>query len=206
MKFRTIALAAAGLSFLVGAGMAQAPEKKAPEKKAAEKKAPEKKAGPPKPGPEVKKLDYFVGKWTSEGEIKPNPMMPAGKFSSSDSCSWFKGGFHVVCTSKGSGAMGAMQGLGMLGYNSEDKVYTYDGIDNTGHMEHSKGTTDGKTWSYTGEDKMGGKTIYGRYSITDLTPDSYTFKWEMSEDSKAWNAVMEGKATRAAKPAEAAKK
>ena len=114
MKFRTIALVVAGLSFAVGAGMAQAPEKKAPEKK----------AGPPKPGPEVKKLDVFVGTWTSEGEIKPNPMMPAGKFTSKDSCSWYKGGFHVVCTSKGSGAMGAMQGLGIIGYNTEDKVYT----------------------------------------------------------------------------------
>jgi hypothetical protein len=193
MKFRTIAVAVAGLSFLVGAAMAQAPEKKVPEKK----------AGPPKPGPEVKKLAYFTGTWTSEGEIKPNPVMPAGKFTSNDGCSWYKGGFHVVCYSKGSGPMGAMQGLGILGYNSEEKVYTYDGIDNSGHADHAKGTTDGKTWNYTSEDKMGGKTMYGRYSMSDLAPDSYMFKWEMSEDNKTWSAVMEGKATRAAaKPAE----
>jgi hypothetical protein len=203
MKFRTIAMAVAGLSFLVGAASAQAPEKKAPEKKAAAKKTDEKKAGPPKPGPEVKKLDYFVGKWTSEGEIKANPMMPAGKFTSDDSCSWFKGGFHVVCSSKGSGPMGAMQGLGMLGYNADEKVYTYDGIDNSGHMDHSKGTTDGKAWTYNSEDKMGGKTMYGRYTMSDLTPESYAFKWEMSEDNKTWNTVMEGKTTKAAaKPAE----
>ena len=201
MKLRTIALAVAGLSFLVGAGLAQAPEKKAPEKKAAEKKAPE-KAGPPKPGPEVKKLGYFVGKWTSEAEIKPNPMMPAGKVTSNDICSWFKGGFHVVCSSKGSGAMGAMAGLGIMGYNPEEKVYTYNGIDNGGHLDSAKGTTDGKTWNYTSEEKMGGKTMYGRYTIGDVQPDSYSFKWDMSEDNKTWNTVMEGKTTRVAKPAE----
>jgi hypothetical protein len=163
----------------------------------------EKKAGPPKPGPEVKKLAYFTGAWTSEGEIKPNPMMPAGKFTSNDSCSWYKGGFHVVCHSKGSGPMGAVQSLGILGYSTEEKAYTYDGIDNSGHADHATGTTDGKTWSYTSAEKMGGKTMYGRYTMSDLAPDSYGFKYEMSEDNKTWNAVMEGKVTRAAaKPAE----
>lgn len=165
--------------------------------------AHEEKAGPPKPGPEVKKLAYFAGTWTSEGEIKANPMMPAGKMTMTDTCTWFSGGFHVVCNSKGTGPMGKMQGLGILGYNTEEKVYTYNGIDNMGRLEGAKGTTDGKTWAYTSEEKMGGKTMYGRYTMSDLTPDSYTFKWEMSEDNKAWSAVMEGKATRA-KPAEKA--
>lgn len=168
--------------------------------------ADEKKAGPPKPGPEVKKLAYFAGNWTSEGEIKPNPMMPAGKFTSNDSCYWFKGGFHVVCNSKGSGPMGAMQGLGIMGYHAEDKVYTYDGIDNSGHMDHARGTTDGKTWTYTSEEKMGGKTMWGRYVIGDFTPDSYTFKWDMSEDNKTWSTVMEGKSTRVPKAEAAPKK
>lgn len=165
--------------------------------------AQEKKAGPPKPGPEVKKLAYFAGTWTSEGEIKANPIMPAGKMTSTDVCTWYSGGFHVVCNSKGSGPMGKMSGLGIMGYNTEEKVYTYNGIDNSGHLDSAKGTTDGKTWSYTSEEKMGGKSIYGRYTISDLQPDSYSFSWAMSEDNKAWSTVMEGKATRAAaKPAE----
>ncbi len=35
--------------------------------------------GPSTPGPELKKLDYFVGNWTSEGDAKPGPMGPAAK-------------------------------------------------------------------------------------------------------------------------------
>jgi len=161
--------------------------------------AEEKKAGPPKPGPEVKKLAYFAGDWTTEGEIKANPMMPGGKFTETSKCSWFSGGFHLVCHSKGTGPMGETHGIGILGYNAEDKAYTFSGIDNSGYAGHGNGSTDGKSWVYSSEDKMGGKTIYGRYTMTDLAPDSYTFKWEMSEDNKTWNAVMEGKATRAAK-------
>jgi hypothetical protein len=50
----------------------------------------------PKPGPEHKKLEYFVGTWRTEGEIKPNEFLPAGKIVTTetytlgpgDSMSW----------------------------------------------------------------------------------------------------------------------
>jgi hypothetical protein len=34
-----------------------------------------------KPAPELKKLDYFASTWTVEGEIRPGPMGPSGKFT-----------------------------------------------------------------------------------------------------------------------------
>ena len=160
--------------------------------------AQEKKMEAPKPGPEVKKLGYFAGNWTSEGEIKQNPMMPAGKFSSTDNCEWFSGGFHVVCRSTGKTPMGSMHGLGIMAYNAEEKVYTYTGIDNSGMNTAAKGNVEGNNWTYTSEDKMGGKTYHGRYSMVTAAPDSYTFKYEMSEDGKNWMTIMEGKTTKAA--------
>ena len=76
---RLAILAASGL--LMAAIAVPAQDKKAgPEKKAA---APEKKMEAPKPGPEVKRLGYFVGSWKTDGDIKENPMMPAGKMTSS---------------------------------------------------------------------------------------------------------------------------
>jgi hypothetical protein len=197
-------LVASGL--LAAAAAAQAQEKKAPEKNAApaaEKKAaaaPEKKMKEmPKPGPEVKKLAYFVGTWKSEGDMKENSFgMPAGKFTSTDKCEWFTGGFHVVCHSTGKGPMGAVHGLGILAYNAEDKVYTYSGIDSSGFTEASKGTVDGNNWVYNADEKMGGKVFHGRYSMAVSSPDAYTFKYETSEDGQKWNLMMEGKATKAA--------
>jgi hypothetical protein len=191
-------LVASGL--LAAAAAAQAQEKKAAP--ATEKKAaPEKKMmmEAPKPGPEVKKLAYFVGTWKSEGDMKENSFgMPAGKFTSTDKCEWFTGGFHVVCHSNGKGPMGAVQGLGILAYNAEDKVYTYSGIDSTGFTEASKGTVDGNNWVYNADEKMGGKAFHGRYSMTVSSPDAYTFKYETSEDGQKWNLMMKGKATKAA--------
>jgi len=163
-----------------------------------------KENAPPKPGPDVKKLGYFAGTWTMEADVKASPMMPAGKMTTTDKCSWYTGGFSVICNSKGTGPTGAVVSMGILGYNPEEKAYTYYGVDNGGHVDTGKGTTDGKSWVFTNSEKMGGKTTYGRYSMNDITPDAYTFKMEMSEDNKTWNTVMEGKATRA--PKEAAKK
>jgi hypothetical protein len=167
--------------------------------------AEEKKMEMPKPGPEVKKLGYFVGTWKSEGDLKENSFgMPSGKFSSTDKCEWFPGGYAVTCHSTGKGTMGAIHGLGILAYNGEDKVYTYYGVDNMGMAGLSKGTVDGNNWVYTSEEKMMGKTIHGRYSMDTSSPDSYTFKYESSEDGQKWMTIMEGKNTKAAAEKKAA--
>jgi hypothetical protein len=167
---------------------------------AAAMQAQEKKMEAPKPGPEVQKLGYFVGTWKSEGDIKQNPFMPAGKFSSSDTCEWFAGGFHVVCRSTGTGPTGPVQSLGILAYNPEEKVHTYSGIDNSGMSTAAKGHVTGNTWTFKSEDKMGGKTYHGRYSMVTSAADSYTFKYETSEDGKKWMVMMDGKTTKAAAP------
>ena len=57
----------------------------------------------PKPGPEHARLAYFVGKWKTEGEMKPGPMGPGGKMSGTDTCEWYDGHFSVVCRSEGTG-------------------------------------------------------------------------------------------------------
>ncbi|PYR57269.1 MAG: hypothetical protein DMF85_14150 [Acidobacteria bacterium] len=99
---------------------------------------------PPKPGPENKRLGYFVGKWTTEGEMKPGPMGPGGKISSTDTCAWFDGGFAVVCHSVGKTPMGPSKSIGILGYSGEEKVYTYVGLDNS---NMSMTSVDGRTES-----------------------------------------------------------
>lgn len=153
----------------------------------------------PKPGPEHKKLEYFAGKWTTESEAKANPFGPAGKYTSKDDCSVFQGGFAVVCHSEGTGPMGAMKSVGILGYSGEDKVYTYYGLDNSGMVPTTvaKGSLTGDTWVYTDESKMGGKAMKSRYTIKQLSPTAYSFKWEMQGDAGAWSTLMEGKSTKA---------
>ena len=56
---------------------------------------------PPKPGPEHKKLEYFVGKWTVESEIKANEFVPACKTVSTETCTLGPGGFYVESRNEG---------------------------------------------------------------------------------------------------------
>ncbi len=150
-------------------------------------------SGPPKPGPEVKKLEVFAGKWEGESEMKPSAFGPGGKMKSEDDCTWFDGGFQLVCRSTGEGAMGKVKGEGVLAWNGEEKVYKYVGFDSTGMMTAGTGTVSGNIWTWKGEDKMGGKTIHSRYTVTVTSPTTQTFKWETSEDGKTWMTIAEGK-------------
>lgn len=152
----------------------------------------------PKPGPEHKRLGYFVGKWNAEGEMKPGPMGAGGKMKSSDTCEWFEGQFSVICRYEGTGPMGPSKGIGILGYNTEDKVYTYYGVDNSNMTMASvpKGTLRGDTWTYTDEGTMGGKKVKSRVTIKELSPTEYTFRMEMQGPDGTWAPMMESKNTK----------
>lgn len=150
----------------------------------------------PKPAPELKKLDYFVGAWSIDGNMKPGPMGPGGKMTGTETNEWMDGGFFVVGHSTYSGAMGNGKGISVLGYDTDNKLYTYHEFDSHGQAELATGTFDGETWSWTSDEKMGGMTMKGRYSAKVLSPTSYAFKFEVSQDGTNWNLVMDGKATK----------
>ncbi len=152
--------------------------------------------GPLKPAPELKKLDYFVGTWKMDGEMKPGPMGPGGKMMETEKVQWMDGNFFLVMNDDFKGDMGSGTGVAYLGYDSNDKMYTYDAFNSTGEAEHSKGNVDGDTWTWTSDEKMGGMTVKGRFIVKTLTPTSYNFKFDMSQDGTNWSTVMEGKATK----------
>lgn len=155
-------------------------------------------AGPPKPGPEHKKLGYFVGDWRTEGEMKPGPMGPGGKFTATDKCEWFEGGFAVVCRSEGKGPGGPMKSLGILSYSAEEKVYTYAGTDSMGIAMTTvpRGTIQGSTWTYHDESMMGGEKMKSRVIIKELSPKEYTFAMDMQGKDGKWMPMMESKSTK----------
>jgi len=155
-------------------------------------------SGPPKPGPEHKRLGYFVGTWHSEGEVKPNAFMPAGKMTSDGTCTWFDGGFAVVCNSSGTSPMGPTKELGILGYSTEEKVYTYLSVEN-GPMAMTtvpRGTVNGGAWMFEDESKMGGKMVKSRYVMNETSPTAYAFKWEMVGADGGWHTIVEGTSTK----------
>jgi hypothetical protein len=152
----------------------------------------------PKPGPEHKKLEYFVGNWNTTGEMKASPFGPAGKISATDTCEWFQGGFAVVCNSQGKGPSGPMKSIGIMGYSTDQKVYTYYGVDNTAMvmMAAAKGTVKGDVWTFTDEGTMGGQPYTSRFTLKTASPASYSFTWELQGQDKKWMPILEGTSTK----------
>ena len=150
----------------------------------------------PTPGPEVKKLDYFAGDWKSEGDMKPGPMGPGGKFSGTEHNEWMKGNFFLVSHGTEAGAMGSGTSVGVYGYNTQDKVYTFDEYSSSGETIHAKGTLVGDTWTWIQDDKSQGKTVHYRYTVKPTSPTAYAFKLEMQPEGGTWATAFEGKATR----------
>lgn len=153
-------------------------------------------ASAPAPAPELKKLDYFAGTWKTQGEIKPGPMGPGGKFSSVDHYEWMTGKFFLVSHSRQTTSMGNAVGTAYFGYNTDDKNYTYDAFNTMGEAEHAKGTVEGDTWTWTATNKMGGKVMKGRYTVTVSSPTSYNIKFEIAPEGGDYSTVVEGKATK----------
>lgn len=150
----------------------------------------------PKPGPEIKRLQYYVGTWNAEYELKPGPMGPGGKITAVDQSRMMPGGFFVETRTDGKGAMGVLKGLAIMGYDAAEKVYTYDAFNNFGEADHFKGAVQGDTWTWTSEGKMEGKQTKMRFTAKEVSPTMYTMKFEMATGGD-WTTVMEGKATKA---------
>ncbi len=151
----------------------------------------------PKPGPEHKKLDYFAGSWTLEGDVKP-VMGPGGKVTETEKCDWMEGEFYLVCKIDfKSNSMGNGSGISIMGYSTDDRVYTYREFNSWGEFTDAKGSLDNTTWTWTSDDRMGGATMKGRFIMKVTSPTTYDFTFEMSQDGTKWTLTMDGRATKA---------
>jgi hypothetical protein len=147
----------------------------------------------PKPGPEHKKLDMFAGSWVLDGDTKAGPEGPGGKVTENEKCEWMEGGFYVVChIDFKSTSMGNGSALSIMGYDTDAKGYTYREFNSWGEFENAKGSLDGDTWTWGGDEKFG----KGRFTMKITSPTTYNFTYEMSQDGKTWSTIMDGKATK----------
>ncbi|HSC29747.1 MAG TPA: DUF1579 family protein [Vicinamibacterales bacterium] len=152
-----------------------------------------------KPAPEHQRLGYFVGKWTSEGEMKPGPMGPGGKMTSTDACEWYDGRFAVICRSDGKSPMGTSKSLSIMSYSPEEKIYTYYATDSSGMMTMTtvpRGTVKGDTWTFHDESMMGGQKMKLRVTIKEVSPTLHTFLMEVQGADGKWMPMMESKTTK----------
>jgi hypothetical protein len=153
----------------------------------------------PKPGPEVQRLAYYLGTWRGEGETKSGPFGPAGKLSSTMTCDWFAGGFHLVCRGEEMGPTGKRTFLNILAYDEKAKAYTEYGISSLGESEYSTGGSivgNKRTFVKDLDSDVEGKPTKLRYIEVQVSPTFYTYQAEASKDGGPWTVIAEGKVTK----------
>ena len=152
----------------------------------------------PKPGPEHQRLRYFVGDWQTEWETMPGPNGPGGKVTVTDHNEML-GDFFVVFHREGRSRPGGKE-IGILGYDPEQKVYTYEVFSDDGDVGRATATISGDTWILLAPAidscRQGGDKEKERFTLKEVSPTSYTFIGEVSIDGGPWTRVEEGKATK----------
>jgi Protein of unknown function (DUF1579) len=148
----------------------------------------------PKPGPEHKKLEYFLGTWKVETEIKANEYVPAGKGVTTATVILGPGGFCVESRAEGQ----IPRTDAIIAYDSDAKVYTEFYASSAGLVGSGTGTVNGNTWTWMLEDKVFGKAAKGRTTITILSASQYTSKYEMLDANGRYVTLTEGTATKVA--------
>lgn len=150
---------------------------------------------PPKPGPEHKKLEYFLGTWKTEGEIKANEYVPAGKIVTTETYTLGPGGFYVEVR-RPEGQLPETRGI--MAYDSHAKAYTSFLVNGAGLVSTGTGSVNGNTWTFMVEDKFAGQEIKGRTTITMSSPTECTVKYEMADAKGGYTTITEGKSTKVA--------
>jgi hypothetical protein len=102
------------------------------------------------PSPEQKKLEYFVGRWKTDTDIKASAASPGGKASGTEDCEWFAN-LHVVCRAESTGAAGSYRTMRILSYVPALKAYSQYSVDSLGYAVLAAGQVNGDTWTFTTE-------------------------------------------------------
>jgi hypothetical protein len=142
------------------------------------------------PGPEHARLESLAGRWTIEGEAGGEA------FTRTEHCEWFTGGFHLICRSEVAGAAGGVTGQSIIGYDGDEKAYTFYFISSTGTAVSMRGSVSGNVWTWIGELRVRGGLMTARTTITDQSPTAYTFTMEGSFAGGPWVVLEAGRGTK----------
>ena len=144
-----------------------------------------------------KKLEKFVGTWVGPEVMHPAPWCPEGAESVGtmkcriDLNGWF---LRMNYTQKFGRKIGT-KGLGMIGYNSIEKCYTFAWFDSSGGSADfgvCKGAWKGQKLSMTAESPFG----HMRISYSFGRNENIKFVMELSQDGKNWTPMMTGNYTK----------
>jgi Protein of unknown function (DUF1579) len=143
-------------------------------------------------------MSFFLGDWTASGTSRISPKSPAAPFTLKEHGEFVTDGYFLETKTSMKSDLGTVNSQRVMGYNVQDKTYTYNVYNSLGEHQVALGHLNGNTWTWNSEEKLNGLVITGRYTIVETGPNTFTFKSEVADPKGGWATVMEGKATRVA--------
>lgn len=147
----------------------------------------------PSQSAELKVLDAWSGKWTTQGKLYDTPYSHAGEITITMTCGWSSYGGYMICDHVINGPSGKHNDLSVYTYNPADKSYKFCGLDRSGVPRATPLTIDGKVWSYDSDEEEKGAKIHIK-TINDFSkPGVVTWNTKFTADGGAhWTLMNEG--------------
>jgi hypothetical protein len=145
----------------------------------------------------ITKLNPFLGKWKTTGEMKNTAYSKARPSSSENTCDWSANRGFPICDQIIRSASGPTNDLSIYTYNEKERAFNFFGISREDHEPRAtKLTIEGDLWTYWNEEEDGGKHIRFRTTNRFVTPSSVQWRSEYSEDGLNWVLMGERQDTR----------
>jgi hypothetical protein len=144
---------------------------------------------PRKAGPAQQRLSVFVGRWRTEGRTTDDDV-PSASIRSSDEYEWLPGGFFVVHRWDGNVGETEVQGIEVIGYDSNGGTYQTHFFDSDGNSGSEQLSVRDRTWTWVGRQVMGSDW----HRCTSLVSDdgnTMQAKHERSNDGESWRPWMD---------------
>src|SRR3974390_2247525 len=72
------------------------------------------------------RMSFFLGDWTASGTSKISPKSPGAPFTLKEHGEWVTDGYFLETKTSMKGSMGTVNSQRVMGYNVEEKTYTYN--------------------------------------------------------------------------------
>jgi hypothetical protein len=140
--------------------------------------------------PDHKKLEIFIGKWHTTGDVAATGSTPAMKVNFTDTYKWYPGEFFLVHDAEGTVGDDHSNSLEIIGYDKERKCYSATFFDSTGGSGHEDVRLEGNAWVWRGSNVMGVKE---HRCIATVSDDGRTIhaRHEKSDDGVNWELWMD---------------
>jgi hypothetical protein len=136
---------------------------------------------------ESKRLNAFVGKWHTTGEVVGHPTL---KIDATDTYEWLPGDYSVIHYADGTIGDDKIHSIEIIGYDLSRKLYFAPFFDDQGGAGWEEIRVEDETWTWHGKDVMGAK--YHRCkAIFSEDGNTIEARHERSEDDKNWELWMD---------------